>query len=100
MELTIDEVKRRLKPVFQKAALVRQVVLFGSIARGDASRGSDVDLVVDTGGEILGLPFYELLYDVTEVLPDTRVEMFETCEIVPNSPIARNIENEGIVIYE
>jgi predicted nucleotidyltransferase len=97
-DMSIPEIRRRLFPVF-KAKPVRRAVLFGSVARGEADRLSDVDLVVDTGGKCLGLPLVELLVDVTEALEGTKVEMFEACEIRPGTPLARNIDAEGIVIY-
>ena len=96
--MSIPEIRRRLFPVF-KSKPVRQAILFGSCARGEANRLSDVDLVVDTGGECLGLPLIELLLDVTDALEGAKVEMFEACEIKPGTPLARNIDEEGVVIY-
>ena len=46
---TVDEIKRRVTPVAQKYNLAA-VYLFGSYARGDATDGSDVDLLVDLRG--------------------------------------------------
>jgi predicted nucleotidyltransferase len=97
--MSIQEIRRRLFPVFRTKS-VRQAVLFGSVARGEADRLSDIDLVVDTGGKYLGLPLIELLVDVTEALEGAKVEIFEACEIRPGTPFARSIDAEGIVIYE
>ena len=96
--MSIQEIRRRLFPVF-RAKAVRQAVLFGSVARGEADRLSDVDLVVDKGGKYLGLPLIELLVDVTEALEGAKVEIFEACEIRPGTPLARSLDAEGIVIY-
>ena len=43
---SIDELKRRLIPVCRKHGIVG-VQLYGSVARGDAKAGSDVDLIVE-----------------------------------------------------
>ena len=46
---SVEEIKRRVTPVAQKYHLTA-VYLFGSYARGDATAGSDVDLLVDLSG--------------------------------------------------
>lgn len=46
MIYTIDEIKRRIEPVAKEYG-VKQVYLFGSYARGEATEESDVDLLVD-----------------------------------------------------
>lgn len=43
---TIDELKRLLLPACRKYGIVG-VQLYGSVARGDAKAGSDVDLVIE-----------------------------------------------------
>ena len=43
--LTPDDLRRRLRPFFEKHP-IRRLEVFGSVARGQASPGSDVDLLV------------------------------------------------------
>jgi predicted nucleotidyltransferase len=43
---TIEELKKRIAPVAEKYRL-SSVYLFGSYARGEATGGSDVDMLVD-----------------------------------------------------
>lgn len=50
MIYTIDEIKRRIEPVAKEYG-VKQVYLFGSYARGEATEESDVDLLVAMPGE-------------------------------------------------
>ena len=46
--LTIKEIKRRIKPVMEKHG-IDEVYLFGSYARGEANRNSDVDIYCSSG---------------------------------------------------
>lgn len=73
---------------------VEKVILFGSRARGDYLRNSDIDLAV-SGGDItsFALDVEEetstlLFYDVVDIGKKIDGELM------------RNIEKEGIVIYE
>lgn len=46
--LTIKQIKERIKPVIEKHG-IKTVYLFGSYARGEANRNSDVDIYCDRG---------------------------------------------------
>ena len=46
--LTIKQIKERIKPVMKKHG-IKEVYLFGSYARGEANRNSDVDIYCDSG---------------------------------------------------
>ena len=46
--LTIKQIKGRIKPVIEKHG-IKDVYLFGSYARGEANRNSDVDIYCDKG---------------------------------------------------
>ena len=46
--LSLDEIKRRLTPVFEKYQ-VKRAYLFGSYARGEATPESDIDIRVEKG---------------------------------------------------
>jgi predicted nucleotidyltransferase len=54
--LSIDEIKKIVLPVLRRHD-VRHAAIFGSVARGDASPSSDLDLLVDlpTGKTLLDL---------------------------------------------
>ena len=93
---TIDQLKQVLTPIFQKNR-VKKAVLFGSYARGTENRLSDVDLFVDSG--LQGLAFFGLMDDVCESLA-CEVDLIDSHDVVPDSPVAREISNTGVVIYE
>ena len=55
MIYSIEELKKRIAPVAEKYGL-REVYLFGSYARSEATEQSDVDILIDrTGSKIRGM---------------------------------------------
>lgn len=93
---TIDRLRNELTPVFRKNK-VRKVTLFGSYAKGRATEHSDVDLLVDSG--LRGLAFFGLLDDVCETLK-CDVDLIDTSDVVPGSPVDNEIVQTGVVLYE
>ena len=59
---TINELSEKLYPVFSSAP-VYKAILFGSYAKGNATNKSDVDIYVDSHGELRGFNFYGVLED-------------------------------------
>lgn len=95
---TIDELKNILQEVF-KNFTVKKAILFGSYARKTPTSKSDIDLVIDSEGTLLNIYFYGLLEELVQKL-QKNVDLFEISEIQKNSDIYKNIENEGVLIYE
>lgn len=62
--LTIKEIKERIRPVIEKHG-IKDVYLFGSYARGEANRNSDVDIYCD-GGDVKTLWDHSSLEDELE----------------------------------
>lgn len=94
---SVEEIKNILSPVFTTNA-VHQAVLFGSYAKGLATDKSDIDIVIDSKGELLNINFYGLLEQMTEKL-NKNVDLFEISEIRENSPIFEIIQKEGVLLY-
>ncbi len=87
------ETARRLATLLRSRFGVRRVVLFGSLARGEFGRGSDIDLAVE------GLAADRLFRagaDLDEMAHGIRVDL------VPVESATRSLrdrlENEGIVL--
>ncbi len=57
-EYIIDRL-RELKPLLQKKYPISEIGLFGSYARGDNNKASDIDILVDFNGTI-GMGFFRL----------------------------------------
>lgn len=87
-----------LLPIFKRYPVYR-AILFGSYARGEETPNSDVDLIIDSRGELININFYALLDEVVEAL-QTDVDMFEISEIPKNPEFIESVRREGIILYE
>ena len=94
--LTIEEITNKLKPIFSSKN-IEKAVLFGSYVKNKATGESDVDLVIDS--DITGMPYMSLLVEVEDVL-GCDVDLIPRRSIDINSGIYKNIESEGVLIYE
>jgi len=93
----LEEIKRILYPIFVANA-VYKAILFGSYAKGLATDKSDLDIVIDSNGELLNIHFYGLLEQIIRTL-NKNVDLFEISEIKKDSPIYEEIQKEGILLY-
>ncbi|MCL2293536.1 MAG: nucleotidyltransferase domain-containing protein [Spirochaetes bacterium] len=91
----IDEIKRRLEPVFRKNG-VKSAILFGSYARGEATKSSDIDILVDSG--LRGLDFVGLIEYIHNAL-QKNVDVVDKYYTDENSTIDREVHSAGIRIY-
>jgi len=94
----IDEIKEKLRPIFQNAPIHR-AILFGSYANGAATERSDVDIVIDSRGELLNIKFFGLLEDIVSTL-GKKVDLIEISELRQGSPILDEISDKGVLLYE
>ncbi len=92
---SISSIQSLLQPVF-KAYNIKKAILFGSYAKGLAVKNSDVDILVDSG--LKGLAFFGLLEDVVTAL-NKNVDMLDTTQVIPDSPVDREIAKSGVLIY-
>ena len=93
----LEEIKNILAPVFLVNP-VHRAVLFGSYAKDMATNNSDIDIVIDSQGQLLNINFYGLLEEITEKL-NKKIDLFELSEIKENSPIYNAIQKEGVILY-
>ncbi len=102
--LTVEQIQARLAPVFARYDILI-AILFGSVARGEPSRHSDVDLILVQATTKRFFERYDgLLYDLNASLPEAAVEVLiytleEFERMKGRRFIARAIQ-EGRVIYE
>lgn len=92
----LSEIEDILTPIFDSYS-IRRVVLFGLLAKGSAIDKSDIDLLVDS--QLKGLSFVGLIEDLRNVLK-REVDLLEVTHIEKGSPIDREIQLTGIMIYE
>jgi predicted nucleotidyltransferase len=97
----LDELRRRIAPHVRRA---RKVIVFGSVARGEADAGSDLDLIIvaDTTRPFLErFKDFAGLYDVWPRL-DLLVYTPEELErmAAEDNPLIRQALAEGVVLHE
>jgi uncharacterized protein len=100
--MSINEIREKLS-VLKENHDIHKVILFGSYARGDATRKSDMDMVVimDTDKrffdryDILNR-FYTLFKTGLDLLPYTEEEFSR----ISHRSFIKSIIKEGIVVYE
>ena len=93
---TIMEIQDRLVPVFESYG-VHSATLFGSLAKGNATEHSDLDLLVDSG--LRGLRFVGLIEAVRNALM-LPVDVLDVKHVEENSRIDNEIRQTGVKIYE
>ncbi len=93
---TIDQLKERLIPVFIDNS-IKKAVLFGSYGKGNASKESDIDLLVDSG--LKGLRFVGLIEDIRRAV-DKDVDVFDITHVEKDSKIDLEIKETGVLMYE
>lgn len=95
---SIEDIKIKLSPIFATYH-IKKAVLFGSCAKGTAEKGSDVDIIIDDGGNLPGLSFYGLVDSVATELK-IPVDIIDFIDIIPDSKVDTEIKRTGVVIYE
>jgi predicted nucleotidyltransferase len=101
---TLEALAVQLSGVFEKYHILRAIV-FGSLARGDASRRSDLDLIVIQETEKRFLDRYEgLLKEIVQAVSGRDVDLLiytpqEFAQMADRPFIAAALR-EGKVIYE
>ena len=100
----LDEFAKRLQPIFEQQH-VRRAIVFGSFARGDVSRHSDLDLILVQETTKRFLDRYDgLLGAITQAIPGHAVDVLiytpqELARLIERPFIARALR-EGKTIYE
>ena len=87
-------------------AIVRQLlyqyhaesaILFGSYARGEATKDSDIDLIVIGGKNFIPRNIFAVGEDLREITGRS-ADVFEIREVNPDTPFYHSVMKEGIRI--
>jgi predicted nucleotidyltransferase len=102
--LSLENVRACLVPVFQRYGILKAIV-FGSVARGEPSPHSDVDLILIQKTAKRFLDRYEgILLELNDAIPHTTVEPLiytpEEMEWMRKRRFIATALREGKVIYE
>jgi len=93
---SIDEIKHIVAPIATKYDVDR-VFLFGSYARGDANRKSDLDFIIDKG-RLRGLKLAGMLGDLQENF-DKNVDLLTSSSLTQDN-FKKRIERDMVIVYE
>lgn len=77
---SVEEIKKILEKSL-KNTKVNRAILFGSYAKGEANENSDIDLLVDSNGAIVGIEFFGVLQTLVDSLKKN-VDLIEQKELV------------------
>lgn len=95
---SLDDIKQMLKEILHNTE-VEQAILFGSYAKNNPNKHSDIDILIDSKGKIKGLKFFAIIDMIREKF-DKEVDVLEKAEINKNSKIEKEIEQTGVIVYE
>lgn len=95
---SIEDIKQILSEVLNTTD-VEKAILFGSYAKKNPTKYSDIDILIDSNGKIKGLKFFAIIDMIREKF-DKDVDVIEKSEINKNSKIEKEIEKTGVVVYE
>lgn len=96
--LSKKEIKQKAASVFAKYPEVDCAYLFGSYARGDADKDSDVDIMVVLN-QVMGMKFYGIGADLIDAF-GKGVDLITHRQMANNEYLLKDILIEGIKIYE
>ena len=96
--MSLHEITELLIPIIEPSP-IKRVIVFGSYAKNSATQSSDIDLVIDSAGELNGINFFVYADKLAKALP-LKSDIFELIEIKKPSPLYTTILEEGVVIYD
>ena len=65
MIYTINQIREKSKNIFDKQDFIKEVYLFGSYARGEATENSDIDFMIVLNRKV-GMEFFGLYHFLQE----------------------------------
>ena len=96
--ISLNEVLDMIMPIIEPSP-IRRVIVFGSYAKGTALQNSDIDLVIDSAGELDGIEFFIYADKLASALP-LKSDIYELIEIKKPSSLYNRIMEEGVVIFD
>lgn len=88
----------RLNSVFSRYEAIDSVLIYGSRAKGNFRRGSDIDLTIK-GQKMAFLDFMRLENDIDDLLLPYTVDLSQYQDIA-NPDLVAHIDRVGVSIYE
>lgn len=101
--MTVAELNAELERILnrlKKDPIVRKLLLFGSLARGDARDHSDIDLIVVKDTPMRFLDRLDEFYDDAREAMDILVYTPQEFEEMKERPFVKRALREGKMLYE
>ncbi len=106
MNAEVNHIIRKFKERIQElyGSRLRDVILYGSFARGDATAASDIDLAIVLGGSVSPVDEIDRMVDI---VTDLNLEHNVLISVYPlsednyasvNSPVLMNLRREGVLV--
>jgi predicted nucleotidyltransferase len=93
--LTIEEIKEKITPLLIKHGVVRSAI-FGSVARGEATASSDIDVLVETKKPVGYFSLIRMKLDLENILRK-RVDLLTYGAV--NRRLNKYIKKDQVEIY-
>ena len=92
--ISLDEIKKQLIPILAKYN-IQKASIFGSVARGESTKSSDIDILIEMSDEASLLDFIEIKFEIEEKLGHN-IDLVEFNAIKP--ALKSSILNDQVVI--
>lgn len=84
--------------ILKKYPEVEKAVVFGSRARGNYRKGSDIDIAL-FGDKITSSINTKIFYDIEDLYLIYKIDLINFNTLLEEKKLAENILNEGVEIY-
>jgi uncharacterized protein len=99
----LTEIAHLLRPFFAKTN-TRKAIVFGSFAKGNPTKRSDLDLIIITETDKRFFDRYETYENIYSLIPNRSVEMLiytpDELNKISHRTFIKQILDEGKIIYE
>lgn len=96
MIYTINQIREKSKHIFDKQDFIKEVYLFGSYARGEATENSDIDFMIVLNRKV-GMEFFGLYHFLQEEF-GKKVDVISENEVY--NIMLERIGKDKVKIYE
>lgn len=102
MDISVEEIKRRLEPYFQEKS-IQKAIVYGSYARGTATRRSDFDIIIVMNTDKRFFDRYDLFSDISEHIQGPHVDILiytpAELESISHRHFIQSALKDGKIIY-
>jgi predicted nucleotidyltransferase len=94
-----DSVIQQISSVLARHPQVTQAILYGSRAKGNYKRGSDIDLTLRGGADLTWRVLYQIMDELDELLLPYTIDLSIYTDLTDPEVIA-HIQRVGVTFYE